>query len=484
MERPPVTTFDYLNFHAVNTPDRLVFILDDAEITYSRFANDALRFTKALADLGVRRGQIVAIHHPHFYIAWLLTIACDNLGAVSTTDDAKSWQHARFLYDHVDIALSDSPVEGQAPFRHHRLSDDWVHTVLAMDLAAAASQALPLPEWQDPVRISRSSGTTGIPKLICVTRQIQELRLNEDILTSGLNPDSRMLIIGAVFGINSMLRWCLICFKVGALLVKVSDRAGALRRHGITHIWALPLEYERLLGELPADARPNPHLIAESAGAAASQSLQERIIAKLTPELRSMMGANEAGFVLRMQDAGTGIPLPGVELEIRDELHRKVPDGTAGLIALRKPGLIDAYFRNEEETRQRFREGWFYTGDAGVMIGPRKVKLLGRADDMVIMGGVKESPLALENTLRTGAGVRDAAVVSIKDSDGGDLVCVALVTEPGADIDRLKAGIHEIWAPYRVRIAIDLMDDLPRTDNGKVSRAKVREIFQAQSPLP
>ena len=68
--------------------------------------------------------------------------------------------------------------------------------------------------------------------------------------------------------------------------------------------------------------------------------------------------------------------------------------------------MITGYYKNEEETRKRFHNGWFYTGDAGIMVGPRKVKLLGRADDMVIMGGVKESPLVLEDTLRTGAGLR------------------------------------------------------------------------------
>ena len=88
----PATTFEYLQFHAANTPDRVALIMDDGEYTYGRFADDALRFTKALADLGIERRQIVTIHHPHFYIEWLLTIACENLGAVSVSDDARNWK--------------------------------------------------------------------------------------------------------------------------------------------------------------------------------------------------------------------------------------------------------------------------------------------------------------------------------------------------------------------------------------------------------
>jgi len=181
-----------------------------------------------------------------------------------------------------------------------------------------------------------------------------------------------------------------------------------------------------------------------------------------------------------MQGPEIGIIFSGTNLEIRDEHHRQILDGTAGLIAVKSQGLVAGYYKNEEETRKRFHNGWFYTGDAGIKIGPRKVKLLGRADDMVIMGGVKESPLPLEDTLRTGAGIKDAAVVGIKASDGGDLVCVALVLTDDANVEVIRAGIQQLGAVYKVRIIIAVVDDLARTENGKVSRAKVRDFFREQ----
>ena len=61
MSRPPATTFEYLQFHAASTPDRVALIMDDGEYTYGRFADDAQRFTKALADLGIERKQIVEL---------------------------------------------------------------------------------------------------------------------------------------------------------------------------------------------------------------------------------------------------------------------------------------------------------------------------------------------------------------------------------------------------------------------------------------
>ena len=115
------------------------------------------------------------------------------------------------------------------------------------------------------------------------------------------------------------------------------------------------------------------------------------------------------------------------------------------------------------------------------MVGSRKVKLLGRADDMLILGGVKGSPLPLEERLRTDPRIKDAAMVGIKASDGGDLVCVALVPSDDADTTEISANIgRQFWDKYRAKALFAVMDDLPRTDNGKVSRAKVRELFRKQ----
>jgi len=215
-------------------------------------------------------------------------------------------------------------------------------------------------------------------------------------------------------------------------------------------------------------------------GSNVSRQLQNSIKLKLTHNIVNRYGSNEVNGLLNMIDHEIGIVIPGVDLEIRDYMHGTISEGKVGLIAARNQGMITGYYKNEEDTKKRFHDGWFYTGDAGIMVGPRKVKLLGRADDMVIMGGIKESPLVLEDTLRNGAGVKDAAVVGIKASDGGDLVCVALVLTDDANVEAIRASIHQLWAVYKVRVIIAVVDDLARTENGKVSRAKVRDFFREQ----
>ena len=96
------------------------------------------------------------------------------------------------------------------------------------------------------------------------------------------------------------------------------------------------------------------------------------------------------------------------------------------------------------------------------------------------MGYKKVPSLILEGTLRNGAGVKDAAVIGIKACDGGDLVCVALVLTDDANVEAIRAGIQQLWAVYKVRIIIAVVDDLARTESGKVSHAKVRDFFRQQ----
>ena len=480
MSRPPATTFEYLQFHAANTPDRVALIMDDGQYTYGRFADDALRFTKALADLGIQRRQIVSIHHPHFYIEWLLTIACENLGAVSVSDDARNWKRSHYLYQHVDVGLTNTPADAEPPFQYHCLNDDWVRATLRMDLAIAQKQPVIVPELDDLVRITRSSGSTGIPKLIPRQRRSQEYQIDFRFISGNHSSNSKIFIGYSTFYLNFILTICQLAMKIGANIIKIDYQKKDVWKYGITNILTLPLTLEHMCDNI-SNINPNhSELIIEITGGAIPKYLKEKTVAKMGANIIGSFGTNECNGILLMQSPDVGIMRPGTDLEIRDEKHRQVPDGAIGMIAARNGGMVDGYYKNDEETRKRFHDGWFYTGDAGIMVGPRKVKLLGRADDMVIMGGIKESPLPLEETLRDGAGITDAAVVGIKASDGGDLVCVALVLTDDANVEAIRASIHQLWAVYKVRIIIAVVDDLARTENGKVSRAKVREFFREQ----
>jgi len=480
MSRPPATTFEYLQFHAASTPDRVALIMDDGEYTYGRFADDALRFTKALADLGIERRQIVSIYQPHFYIEWLLTIACENLGAVSVSDDAQNWKRANYLYQHVDVGLTNTPSEEEPSFQYHCLTDDWVRATLRMDLAIAQKQPVIVPELDDLVRITRSSGSTGIPKLIALNcKNVYSMQIST-LSQSIVHKDTAYLLIGPTFSVYSTMRRCKICIIFGAIVIRTPDPVSAFRKYRVTLISCLLGTLQPLLETLPKTIQSSEELHINIIGSSPPSGILTFIRENLSSNIHNIMGANEAVGIMEMNFDGTGTILPGIDLEIRDDMHRQAPDGAAGLIAVRTPGMIEGYYKNEEETRKRFHNGWFYTGDAGIMVGPRKVKLLGRADDMVIMGGVKESPLVLEDTLRTGVGIKDASVVGIKASDGGDLVCVALVLTDDANVEAIRASIHQLWAVYKVRVIIAVVDDLARTENGKVSRAKVRDFFREQ----
>jgi acyl-coenzyme A synthetase/AMP-(fatty) acid ligase len=94
------------------------------------------------------------------------------------------------------------------------------------------------------------------------------------------------------------------------------------------------------------------------------------------------------------------------------------------------------------------------------------------------MGGIKEPPFPIEEQLRADARIKDAAIVGFRGNDGAEMVGIAIVPEGGADLSDFWGGTERfLWEQRRVKSMGAVMDDLPRTENGKVSRAKLREFF-------
>jgi O-succinylbenzoic acid--CoA ligase len=164
-----------------------------------------------------------------------------------------------------------------------------------------------------------------------------------------------------------------------------------------------------------------------------------------------------------------GIPLDGVQVRL---------DADGG-IRLGGPTLASGYLGRPEETARAFTDGWFRTGDHGRFRDGR-LEVLGRLDDMIITGGEKVAPAAVERILRTQPGVRAACVVGLPDPEWGQVVGAAVVADPAADapdLDRLsdavRAELGRAAAPRRLRT----IPEIPLLGIGKPDRAAVAEML-------
>jgi malonyl-CoA/methylmalonyl-CoA synthetase len=172
--------------------------------------------------------------------------------------------------------------------------------------------------------------------------------------------------------------------------------------------------------------------------------------------------------------AGTvGMPLPGVSIRI------EAPDDAGiGGVSVRGPNVTPGYWRNPAKTAESFTDdGWFVTGDLGVVDAQGYLSIVGRQKDLVISGGYNIYPKEVEVEIDALPGVVESAVYGLPDPDLGEAVAAAVVLEaPGAtDAQSILAALSGRLARFKVPRRIDLVPELPRNAMGKVQKAVLRE---------
>ncbi len=180
--------------------------------------------------------------------------------------------------------------------------------------------------------------------------------------------------------------------------------------------------------------------------------------------------------------AGTvGFPLPGVELRVTEpETGRPIPDGETGMIEVKGPNIFAGYWRMPEKTKNEFRDdGFFITGDVGLVDARGYVHIVGRGKDLVISGGYNIYPKEVENEIDQFDGVAESAVIGVPHPDFGEGVMAVVVREKGADIDEaaIMSGLKDRLARYKQPKAIVFVDELPRNTMGKVQKNILRDWY-------
>jgi acyl-CoA synthetase (AMP-forming)/AMP-acid ligase II len=199
-------------------------------------------------------------------------------------------------------------------------------------------------------------------------------------------------------------------------------------------------------------------------------------------------GMTEAHVITSLPLAGpwpngsVGLPLEGVELEVRREDGSSGGPGEVGSVWVRGPNLFRAYLNRPEETRAAFVDGWFETGDVGSRDGAGFLTLVGRKHDLIITGGYNVYPAVVERVLGDCPGVREVAVVGLLDSYRGEKV-VAFIVRAEVELDEagVTAFCQERLLDYQVPRAVVFVNELPRNAMGKVLRRALRERAEGGS---
>lgn len=178
-----------------------------------------------------------------------------------------------------------------------------------------------------------------------------------------------------------------------------------------------------------------------------------------------------------------GRSAPHVTISIRDENGRTLKNGETGEIAVRGAHVMEGYWRNEALNLQRFTdEGWFKTGDYGFLDADGYLHLLGRKDDIINMGGLKISPLEVEERILEMYPDYEMCIVGISDPAGiaGEVPVLCYVPQDGRTLtfDRVQDALSQRLDQHTMPKKLYAVDRLPRTHNGKIIRQELRRLVE------
>ncbi|MCY4190116.1 MAG: AMP-binding protein, partial [Rhodospirillaceae bacterium] len=174
-----------------------------------------------------------------------------------------------------------------------------------------------------------------------------------------------------------------------------------------------------------------------------------------------------------------GRPLIGVDMRIADGNGNEVPNGEPGEVIVRAPNVTKGYLELPEENAKAFRDGWFHTGDVGLMDDEGFMYLVDRKKDMIITGGENVYSLEVEAILYQHPSVGECAVVGLPDSKYGEALLAAVVLQPGETVtaEALVAHCRDRIGGYKIPRQFAFLPELPKSAMGKILKTSLRETY-------
>jgi fatty-acyl-CoA synthase len=506
----PLTPTAFLRRAARVFGDRVGVVDGETRFTYSQFLQRSLKFAGALKALGVGPGDRVAVLAGNSHVMLAAHYAVPFAGAalvalntrVTPADMAYILQHAGcslLIYDQeYASAAAQAAKEIGAGIRLVRAGGDGDE--LEPLIAAAEPHSLPVTDERSLLAINYTSGTTARPKGVMYHHRGAYLQSLAMALHMQLDSDSVYLWTLPMFHCNG---WCFSwgVTAVGAVHLCLPKLEPALiwrhmRESAVTHFCAAPTVLTMTIWDPEASKGKPPRPVRiGTGGAPPTPALLERL-AELGMDITHLYGLTETygpSVICDWRAEWRRLPIPeqaklksrqGVgnvisqEIRVVDEQGRDVPADaeTMGEIAIRGNNVMLGYYGDVEATKKACPDGWFRSGDLGVMYPDGYIELRDRAKDIIISGGENISSVEVEQALATHPTVLEAAVVAAPDEKWGEIPVAFVTLKEGASaseanlIEHVRGALARFKAPKRV-----MFGPLPKTATGKVQKNVLRD---------
>jgi long-chain acyl-CoA synthetase len=467
--------------HARLAPGSGAFVRPDGRgITYAVLDRTIDALARRIVALGLVPGQVVALgaRDSGMYLVFALALA--RLGI--------AFSQAAHPEQRADAALLERDMLDAGYPRPVALDELWTEDLLTRGPIAPVE---PHPDGSAALMHCRTSGTTGAARVTSISHDLafRRLALRAFTLASIAGPrggpatrQGCVLPPSSWFGFSTVLR---VLWSGGVVLQPPPDIAMAaswIEKSGVTCLVASPIALQKIVERMRDARAPNMLDMVEVAGGNLPLQVFEVAQRRLCANIVTAYGSTESGAAasapvaqIAAHPGAVGYPYLGVSVEIVDEHDRPVATGQEGIVRIRSDYSADGYVGNPEASARVFRNGFVYPGDLGVLEADGLLRIVGRTDDVINLGGVKINPLTVEDTMRALADLRDVAVFALRKDGQVTAVGAAIVPTAPLDPQGFQALCRKHLGPWTPNFILHL-DELPRNENGKVQRDELVRI--------
>ena len=527
-----ITLPEALERTARNYPDQTALLMMGKKISYQELNTLVNRFAAALQDLGVKKGDKVALLLPNIPQGFIATYAVFRLGAVVVMNNPL-YTEAELEYQLRDseatlavsldllvpriLKLKEKTgirtviachIRDYLPFPAkqlfplvkkgmHRKTDPREGVLDFMDLINKYPASVPKAEvsFDDLASLLYTGGTTGISKGVMLTHKnlsanVQQLRAWTFDAREGKDSIMGIFPIFHSAGFTAVMHQS---FYRGlkVILVPKPEPDGVLKmtkKYRPDYFPCVPTIYVGLLNH-PDFPKTDLSFIKGCISGAAPLAVEtlnqwkEAVGAQITEvygltETSPLSHANP--WKGKAKVGSVGLPVPDTDCKIVDVVDgiKEMGTGELGEILLKGPQLTQGYYKKSEETAKAIRDGWFYTGDIGYMDEEGYLYIVDRKKDMIIVSGFNVYPRDIDEVLFEHPKIKEACAVGIPDPYRGETIKAFVSLKEGETMtaEEVIAFCREKLTGYKVPKQVEFMDDLPKSTVGKVLRRKLREM--------